>query len=133
MSDAPRLQVICTDHAPAPVGPYNQAVVAPGTRNLIFVAGQIPLDPTTGTLVAGDIGSQTQQVLENLRAVVQAAGSDLSAVVKTTVFLKDLADFQSMNAVYARYFPDPAPARSCVEVSRLPRDVAIEIECIALV
>ncbi|NJK34296.1 MAG: RidA family protein [Oscillatoriales cyanobacterium SM2_2_1] len=133
MSDLFNLHVIRTDRAPAPVGPYNQAVVVPSSRDLLFLAGQIPLDPETGTLITGDIGNQTERVLENLQAVLRAAGTDLSAVVKTTVFLKDLADFNAMNDVYARYFTDPAPARSCVEVARLPRDVAIEIECVAMV
>jgi 2-iminobutanoate/2-iminopropanoate deaminase len=125
-------QIIRTEHAPAPVGPYNQAIVASG--ELVFVAGQIPLDPKTGELVGGeDVAQQTEQVLTNLKAILQAAGVTLGEVVKTTVFLADMNDFAAMNAVYARYFEEAtAPARACVEVARLPKDVRVEIECIAV-
>lgn len=124
--------VIHTQQAPAPVGPYNQAIVATGS--LVFVAGQIPLDPTTGELVGGDdVTLQTRQTIANLQAILQAAGATLGDVVKTTVFLSDMNDFATVNAEYATYFDsDTAPARACVEVSRLPKDVRIEIECMAV-
>ncbi|HEY9640342.1 MAG TPA: RidA family protein [Coleofasciculaceae cyanobacterium] len=125
-------KVIQTDHAPAPVGPYNQAIAATG--ELIFVAGQIPLSPTTGVIVGeGDVAQQTEQAIANLKAILEAAGVTLADVVKTTVFLKDMNDFAAMNAVYAQYFEEAsAPARACVEVARLPKDVQVEIECIAV-
>ncbi len=125
-------KIIQTDHAPAPVGPYNQGVVASGS--LLFVAGQIPLDAATGELVGTTVAEQTERSLQNLTAIVKAAGSDLSQVVKTSVFLKDMNDFAAMNEVYAQHFGDEnAPARACVEVARLPKDVLVEIECIAMV
>ncbi len=125
-------KIIQTDQAPAPVGPYNQGVVATGA--LLFVAGQIPLDAATGELVGTTVAEQTEKSLQNLAAVIKAAGSDLSQVVKTSVFLKDMNDFAAMNAVYAQHFgDDDAPARACVEVARLPKDVLVEIECIAMV
>ena len=126
-------RIIRTDRAPAPVGPYNQAIAITG--ELLFVAGQIPLDPQTGEIVGGgDITSQTQQVMANLGAILEAAGTTWENVVKTTVFLSDLQNFTAMNQVYAQYFlPETAPARACVEVSRLPKDVLVEIECIAAV
>lgn len=125
-------KIIQTDQAPAPVGPYNQAVVASGA--MLFVAGQIPLDAATGELVGTTIAEQTEKVLQNLAAVVKAGGSDFSQVVKTSVFLKDMNDFAPMNEVYAKHFGDEnAPARACVEVARLPKDVLVEIECIAMV
>ncbi len=125
-------KVICTDKAPAPVGPYNQAIIASG--QMIFIAGQIALDPETGEIVGtGDVVKQTQQVMKNLAAILTASGADWSNVVKTSVFLKDLADFATVNQVYAEYFDEAtAPARACVEVSRLPKDVLVEIECIAV-
>jgi 2-iminobutanoate/2-iminopropanoate deaminase len=124
--------IIKTDQAPAPVGPYNQGIVASGT--LLFVAGQIPLDAATGQIVGTTIAEQTEKSLQNLTAIIKAAGSDLSQVVKTSVFLKDMNDFAAMNEVYARHFDDEkAPARACVEVARLPKDVLVEIECIAMV
>lgn len=125
-------QVIRTDQAPAPVGPYNQAIAATG--QFIFVAGQIPLDPETGAIVGGDdVAQQTEQSIANLQAILTAAGVTLQDVVKTTVFLADMNDFAAMNAVYAKYFEEAsAPARACVEVSRLPKDVRVEIECIAV-
>lgn len=126
-------QVIRTDQAPAPVGPYNQAIAASG--QMLFVAGQIPLDPVTNTIVGeGDIQQQTQQAIANLTAILKAAGASLDDVVKTSVFLKDMNDFAAMNAVYAEHFGDEqAPARACVEVARLPKDVLVEIECIAVI
>ena len=125
-------KVIRTDRAPAPVGPYNQAIA---TGQMLFVAGQIPLDPQSGNIVGeGDITAQTQQVMVNLEAILTEAGANWSDVVKTSVFLTDLANFSSMNQVYAEYFvEDTAPARACVEVSRLPKDVLVEIECIAVI
>ena len=125
-------EIIRTDSAPAPVGPYNQAVVAQG--KMIFVAGQIPLNPDTGEIVGdGDITKQTQQVMANLGAILTEAGASWDNVVKTSVFLSDLANFAPMNQIYAQYFPEEtAPARACVEVSRLPKDVLVEIECIAV-
>lgn len=123
--------IISTDKAPAPVGPYQQAVCA---NHLIFTAGQIPIDPKTGNLLTGPIGEQTRQVLENLKTILEAGGSSLDRVVKTTVFLKDMNDFPKMNAVYAEYFrAEIAPARSTVQVARLPKDVAVEIEAIATI
>ena len=125
-------KVIRTDKAPAPVGPYNQAIAAAG--QMIFIAGQIPLDPETGEIVGtNDVVQQTQQVMKNLEAILTASGSSWSNVVKTSVFLKNLADFATVNQVYAQYFDEAtAPARACVEVSRLPKDVLVEIECIAV-
>lgn len=118
--------------APKALGPYSQAIVANG---FVFCAGQIPLDPATGDLVSGGIAEQTHQVLKNLRAVLKAAGSSLDRSVKTTVFLKDMDSFVAMNEVYGRpeYFGAHPPARSTVEVARLPRDVLVEIEVVALV
>lgn len=125
-------KIIQTDQAPAPVGPYNQGVVASGA--MLFVAGQIPLDAATGELVGETVAAQTEKALQNLAAVIKAAGSDMSQVVKTSVFLKDMNDFAEMNKVYAKHFGDEsAPARACVEVARLPKDVLVEIECIAMV
>ncbi len=125
--------VIRTNHAPAPVGPYNQAIVASG--QMVFAAGQIALDPATGVIVGeGDVAQQTEQVMTNLQAVLKASGSGLQQIVKTNVYLKDMNDFTSMNAVYAQYFDEAtAPARACVEVARLPKDVLVEIDCIAIV
>ncbi|MEO0537023.1 MAG: RidA family protein [Cyanobacteria bacterium P01_A01_bin.123] len=126
-------KIIITDQAPAPVGPYNQAVAAAG--QMIFVAGQIPLDPATGQIVGdGDVAKQTHQAIANLSAILDAAGATRSDVVKTSIFLKDMNDFAAMNEVYAQYFGgDQAPARACVEVARLPKDVLVEIECIAVI
>jgi 2-iminobutanoate/2-iminopropanoate deaminase len=122
--------IVSTDRAPKAIGPYSQAVIANG---FAFLSGQIPLDPATGQLIEGDITAQTERVLQNVKAVLESSGSSLEAVVKTTVFLKDMGEFAAMNAVYARYFPSDAPARSTVEAARLPRDVRVEIDCIALV
>ena len=126
-------KIIRTDAAPAPVGPYNQAIAASG--QMVFVAGQIPLDPKTGQIVGeGDVAAQTEQAIANLKAILEAAGATMQDVVKTSVFLKDMNDFAAMNAVYAKYFEEAsAPARACVEVARLPKDVRVEIECIAVV
>ncbi len=126
-----RKSVIASDRAPAAIGPYSQAI---RTRNLIFTAGQIPLDPTTGQVVAGGITEQTTRVLENLKAILESAGSSLSQVVKATVYLKDMGDFAAMNAVYDGYMATDEtipPARTTVEVARLPKDVRIEIEFVA--
>lgn len=128
----PVKKVIRTDAAPVPVGPYNQAIVAQG---LVFVAGQISLDPQTGEIVgAGDVSAQTDRALTSMKAILEASGSSMADVVKTTVFLKDMNDFAAMNAVYATYFEaESAPARMCVEVARLPKDLLVEIDCIATV
>ena len=118
-----------TQAAPAPVGPYSQAIKANG---FVFASGQIALDPTTNQIVEGGIESQTDRVLQNLKAVLAAAGSDMRLVVKTTVFLADMSEFGPMNEVYGRFFGEVPPARSTVEVSRLPKDVRVEIDVIAL-
>lgn len=123
-------ECIDTDKAPAAIGPYAQAVK---TNALVFTSGQIPIDPATGDIVPGGIDAQAACALNNLRAVLEAAGAGLQDVVKTTVFLKSMDDFPAVNAVYARYFAAPYPARSCVEVARLPKDVRIEIEAAAVV
>jgi 2-iminobutanoate/2-iminopropanoate deaminase len=120
---------IKTDKAPQAIGPYSQAIAA---GELIFCSGQIPLDPATGNLVAGGIEEQTRQVLKNLSAILEAAGSSLDHAVKTTVFLQDMNEFAAMNKVYGEFFKAPAPARATVQVVRLPRDVKVEIECVAL-
>jgi 2-iminobutanoate/2-iminopropanoate deaminase len=122
-------EVISTEKGPKAIGPYSQAIKANG---LVFTAGQIPFDPATGKIVEGDVALQTARVLENLKAIVEAAGSSLDKVVKTTVYLKDMSDFVAMNEVYGRYLSENAPARSTVEVARLPRDVRVEIDLIAL-
>ena len=121
-------KLISTDRAPKAIGPYSQAAVWNG---MAFLSGQIPLDPATNQIVDGDVAAQTERVLENIKAVLAAAGSSLEQVVKTTVYLKDLGEFARMNEVYARYFPEDPPARSTVEVARLPRDVRVEIDVIA--
>jgi 2-iminobutanoate/2-iminopropanoate deaminase len=122
-------EIVCTDRAPAAIGPYSQAIKAGG---FVFVSGQIPIDPVTGKVVEGDIKVQTRQVLNNLREVLAAAGTSLERVVKATVFITDMNDFPGLNEVYAEFFARSAPARSCVAVSRLPKDVLVEIEAIAL-
>lgn len=121
-------KAISTASAPAAIGPYSQAI---RSGNLLFVSGQIPLDPASGEVVAGDIGAQTDRVLQNLAAILQAAGSSVPQVLKTTVYLKDMAAFAGMNEVYARFFKECPPARATVEVSRLPRNVQVEIDLIA--
>ncbi len=122
--------IVHTDRAPRAIGPYSQAVVS---GDLVFCSGQIPIDPATGEIVKGGIGPQTERVLASLAAVLEAAGARLADVVKTTVYLADLADFQEMNAVYGRSFAEAAPARATVEVARLPKDVRVEIDAIARV
>lgn len=121
---------ILTIKAPNPIGPYSQAIIA---RDFIFTAGQVPIDPLTGKMVEGDIQKQTRQVLENIKAILEAGNSGMERVVKCTVFLKDLADFAKMNEVYALYFPDIHPARSAFQVARLPLDALVEIEAIATI
>jgi 2-iminobutanoate/2-iminopropanoate deaminase len=120
---------VSTPDAPQAIGPYSQAIRA---GQFLFLSGQIPLDPVSGEVVAGDVRTQTRRVLDNITGVLAAAGVSMDAVVKTTVFLIDLADFTAMNEVYATAFQEPAPARSTVQVSRLPRDVRVEIEVVAL-
>jgi 2-iminobutanoate/2-iminopropanoate deaminase len=122
-------EVIATDRSPKAIGPYSQAI---RTNGFLFVSGQIPLDPATQQLVAGDIQTQTERVLENLKGIVEAAGSSLERVVRATVFLADMNEFAAMNEVYGRYFYNQPPARSTVQVSRLPRDVRVEIDVIAV-
>jgi len=122
-------KTISTERAPKAIGPYSQAILANG---FAFLSGQIPFDPATSQIIEADIAAQTERVIENLRAVLEACGSSLGKVVKTTVFLKDMNDFAKMNEVYARYFSDNSPARSTVEAARLPRDARVEIDCIAL-
>jgi 2-iminobutanoate/2-iminopropanoate deaminase len=124
------MQFISTPEAPAAIGPYSQAVVH---GDLVYCSGQIALIPTTGALLEGDVAAQTQQVLANLDAVLQGAGSRRSNVIKTTVFLRDMADFKAMNDVYAAFFGEHRPARATVAVAGLPRDVRVEIDCIATV
>lgn len=121
---------ITTPHAPAAIGPYTQAIRC---GNIIYTSGQVPLDPATGEIVGTDVQAQTHQVLQNLQAVLSSAGTSLSNVIKTTVFLSTMNDFQAMNAIYATYFQGVAPARSTVAVAELPRKALVEIECIALV
>jgi 2-iminobutanoate/2-iminopropanoate deaminase len=122
-------QIIKTEDAPQAIGPYSQAVAAGG---FVFLSGQIPLDPATGQFVEGGIAEQTEQVLRNLSKVLEAAGTSLARVVKTTVFLADMSDFAAMNEVYGRFFSENAPARSTVQAARLPRDARVEIDVIAL-
>lgn len=122
-------EAISSSDAPKPIGPYSPAIK---TDSLIFCAGQTPVDPATGQLVSGGIQEQTQRVMENLRAVLTAAGSSFDSVVKTTVFLTSMSDFAAMNEVYGRYFSGAAPARTTVAVAELPRGARVEIECIAL-
>ncbi len=120
--------VISTPAAPAAIGPYSQAIRA---GDFLFVSGQIPLDPSTGALVGGDVQAQARRVLENLAGILRAAGASLDHVVKTTVYLADMADFPAMNEVYGAFFEPPAPARATVQVARLPRDVRVEIDAVA--
>jgi 2-iminobutanoate/2-iminopropanoate deaminase len=122
-------EVVSTEHGPKAIGPYSQAVKANG---FVFTSGQVALNPATGQLVEGGIAQQTERVLENLRGIVEASGSSMHKAVKVSVFLKDMNDFAAMNEVYARFFPSAPPARSTVEVARLPKDVRIEIDLIAL-
>lgn len=122
--------VVSTEAAPGAIGPYSQAIIA---GNLVFCSGQVPLDPSSGQLVSGTIEEETQRVMENISAVLAAAGTSLARIVKTTIFLSDMNDFAAVNAAYGAYFPQDPPARSTVQVARLPRDVRVEIEAIALV
>jgi 2-iminobutanoate/2-iminopropanoate deaminase len=119
-----------TPHAPAALGPYSQAIKAGG---FVYLSGQVAIDPATGEFVAGGIAEQTERVLKNVSAVLEAAGSSLDLVVKTTVFLADMNEFTAMNEVYAKFFPEPHPARSTVQAARLPRDARVEIEAVALI
>ena len=124
------LETVRTEQAPAAIGPYSQGIIANG---FVFTAGQIPLDPASMELVGGDdVAAQTEQVMANLRAILEQAGASLSTVVKTTVFLKSMDDFAAMNEVYGRHFGDHRPARSTVQAAKLPKDVGVEIEAIAL-
>jgi 2-iminobutanoate/2-iminopropanoate deaminase len=122
-------EVISTTAAPKAIGPYSQAVRA---RGLVFVSGQIAIDPTTQQVIVGNVAAQTERVLENVSAILRAAGTSLENVLRATVFLKNMDDFSSMNEVYGRFFQSSAPARSTVEVARLPKDVLVEIDVIAL-
>jgi 2-iminobutanoate/2-iminopropanoate deaminase len=122
-------QAVSTPSAPAAIGPYSQAIKA---GNLLFVSGQVPIDPASGQIVAGDIAQQTRRVFENIGAILGAAGLSFDAVVRTTVYLADMNEFAAMNEVYAKYFVAPFPARSTVQVARLPRDVRVEIEVVAV-
>ncbi|SNS34636.1 2-iminobutanoate/2-iminopropanoate deaminase [Anaerovirgula multivorans] len=123
-------QVINTKKAPAAIGPYSQAI---RLDKLLFISGQLPMNPDTMEIVEGNIQEQTKQALENLKAILEEAGSNLNNVVKTTLFIKDMGDFANINEVYATYFTENKPARACVEVARLPKDVGVEIEAIAVV
>jgi 2-iminobutanoate/2-iminopropanoate deaminase len=121
--------VVATKDAPQAIGPYSQAIKANG---FVFISGQIAIDPATAQIIQGEVATQTERVLKNLEAILKAAGSDLERVVRTTVFLKNMGDFAAMNEVYGRFWKSAPPARSTVEVARLPRDVAVEIDVIAL-
>ena len=123
-------EAISTTGAPRAIGPYSQAIRA---GNLLFVSGQIPLDPVTSSMVEGDVGAQTRRVLDNVGAILKAVGASYDNVVRTTVFLADMNDFAAMNQVYATYFPSQAPARSTVQAARLPKDARVEIDVIAVV
>jgi len=122
-------EAVRTDRAPNPIGPYSQGIRANG---FIFLAGQVALDPKSGELISGDVRQQTERTLENLKGVLEAAGANLNHVVKATIFLKNMSDFAGINEIYARYFPKLPPARSTVEVARLPKDALVEIELIAV-
>ena len=123
-------EIISTENAPGAIGPYSQAIK---TNGMVFVSGQIPIDPATGEFVSHEVAEQTEQVFKNLVAVLDAAGASLNDVVKTTVFLADMSDFSVMNEVYGRYFDSNKPARATVQAARLPRDAKVEIDCIAVV
>ena len=122
---------ISTEKAPAAIGPYSQAIQAEGKT--IYVSGQLPVDPATGAFAGEDIQSQTRQSLENIKAILATAGADMSSVVKTTVLLKNIADFAAMNEIYAQYFQQPFPARAAFQVGALPKDALVEIECVAVI
>lgn len=121
--------IIKTDKAPAAIGPYSQAVEVNG---MVYTSGVIPVDPATGALAGKTAAEQAEQVFTNLKNLIEASGTSMENIVKTVVFLKDMEDFAAVNGVYAKYFPQPYPARSCVEVARLPKDVAIEVEAVAV-
>jgi len=123
-------EIVSTENAPGAIGPYSQAIK---TGDFVFCSGQIPIDPKTGEFVSSYVAEQTEQVLKNLSAVLEAAGTNLGAVVKTTVFLADMSDFNAMNEVYGRYFSDNKPARATVQAARLPKDAKVEIDCIAVI
>ena len=122
---------ISTEKAPAAIGPYSQAIQAEGKT--IYVSGKLPVDPATGAFAGEDIQSQTRQSLENIKAILATAGADMSSVVKTTVLLKNIADFGAMNEIYAQYFQQPFPARAAFQVGALPKDALVEIECVAVI
>lgn len=124
------MEIISTENAPGAIGPYSQAVK---TENMVFCSGQIPIDVATGEFVSDDVAEQTRQVLKNLTAVLEAAGTDLNKVVKTTVFLADMNDFAAMNEIYAEFFSENKPARATVQAAGLPKNARVEIDCIALV
>jgi 2-iminobutanoate/2-iminopropanoate deaminase len=124
-------QPIKTDKAPAAIGPYSQAIEVQNPAKMLYTSGQIPLDPKTGTMVAGDIKAQTIQVMENLKELLTAGGSSLHKVIKTTVFITDMNEFAAMNEIYGQYFSQNPPARSTVQVARMPKDAKVEIECLA--
>lgn len=123
-------EIVLTDRGPKPIGPYSQAIKVNG---LLFVSGQVAIDPKTNEFLGGDVAKQSERVLENLRGIVEAGGSKMSHVIKTTVFLKNMNDFTAMNEVYARYFPAAPPARSTVEVARLPKDALVEMDVVATI
>ena len=125
----PNKKIYSTENAPAAIGPYSQAVRA---GDYLFLSGQLPIDPATGQFTGNEIKSQTRQSLTNIKAILESAGLTLANVVKTTVFITDMNAFAEMNAVYAEFFPEEPPARSCVEVARLPKDALVEIECVAV-
>jgi 2-iminobutanoate/2-iminopropanoate deaminase len=124
------LKKVLTDKAPAPIGPYSQAVIV--DDKFVYTAGQVAINPATNQFVDGDIKAQTRQALQNLKEILQTAGSSMKSVIKTTVYMKDMGEFASMNEVYAEFFSSSAPARSTVEVARLPRDARVEIDAVAL-
>lgn len=124
-------KVVSTDNAPQAIGPYSQGIILKECRNLVYCSGQIPIDPAVGKVIEGDIAAQTHQVFKNIKGILTEAGSSLKNVIKTTVFLKSMDDFKAMNEVYATYFEGDFPARSTVQVARLPLDVSVEIEVIA--
>jgi len=126
--------IVRTSQAPAAIGPYSQAVVVPvGDKKMVFCSGQIPLDPVTGQMVEGDVEAQTRKVLENLGAVLAAAGATFASIVRTTIYLADMNDFAKVNAIYGERFPQDPPARATVQAARLPRDARVEIDAIAII
>jgi 2-iminobutanoate/2-iminopropanoate deaminase len=130
MGETIKTEVIATENAPGAIGPYSQAVRA---GNMVFCSGQIPIDPATGEFVSNDTAEQTEQVLKNLSAVLEAAGTSLNNVVKTTVFLADMNDFTAMNEIYSKFFSENKPARATIQAARLPKDARVEIECVAVI